>query len=202
MDPEKRLLIIPEDLTVKLLILLFLDLGRALVPKRVDVIERLLDNLGFNLLEILRFLLFLFGIPYFDRAGRSLFLLFGVLFRLFPGFFLFLCRILQIDLDRHEGTVFLNDLSGLILIAELQLILIDGERDRSAVRTAGAWLHFIGHAVLGYPADRLRAVPVGKGVDHDLVRHHEGGIESKTEMSDDLIFIGLVLIFLQKVRRS
>ncbi len=35
-----------------------------------------------------------------------------------------------------------------------------------------------------------------------LVRHHERRIETKTEMSDDLILIGLILIFLNKVRSA
>ena len=33
----------------------------------------------------------------------------------------------------------------------------------------------------------------------NLVRYHESGVESQTEMSDDLVFVCLVLIFLQEL---
>ena len=36
----------------------------------------------------------------------------------------------------------------------------------------------------------------------DLIRNHECGIKAQAEMTDDLIVIGLVLIFLNEISRA
>ena len=45
----------------------------------------------------------------------------------------------------------------------------------------------------------LCALLVGKGIYSDSVRYHEGGIETKSEMTYDLILGGLVLVFFEEV---
>ena len=35
-----------------------------------------------------------------------------------------------------------------------------------------------------------------------LVRHHKGGVEAQSEVADDLILIGLVLVLLQEIRSA
>ena len=46
---------------------------------------------------------------------------------------------------------------------------------------------------------RLLAVPVGERVDGHLVGHHERGVEAQSEMTDDLVLVGLVLVLLQEI---
>ena len=41
---------------------------------------------------------------------------------------------------------------------------------------------------------------IGEGVDGHLVRYHECGIEAQTEMTDNLIVIGFIFVFLDEIR--
>ena len=50
--------------------------------------------------------------------------------------------------------------------------------------------------------NRDRILLPGKGINCYLVCYHECGIESQSKMTDDLILICLVLIFLQEIRRT
>ena len=43
---------------------------------------------------------------------------------------------------------------------------------------------------------------VGQSIYMNLIRHHERGVEAQSKVSDDLIRIALILIFLDKVRSS
>ena len=46
---------------------------------------------------------------------------------------------------------------------------------------------------------RSRAFFIGKGIDLHFIRHHKCGIETKTEMSDHIIFRCLILILLKEL---
>ena len=40
---------------------------------------------------------------------------------------------------------------------------------------------------------------IGKGVDVYLIRYHESGVKAQAEVADDLILVGLVLVFCQEI---
>ena len=40
---------------------------------------------------------------------------------------------------------------------------------------------------------------VGQSIDVYLISHHKCGIETKTEMTDDLVFVGLIFVLFQKL---
>ena len=54
-------------------------------------------------------------------------------------------------------------------------------------------------AVTG-PVDSLCAFFIRKRINGNLVSNHKRRIKAKTEMSDNLVFVRLVLIFFQKIR--
>ena len=210
MDPEQRLLIVMEYLPVKFNIIVLLAFAGILRPQRMDVVHEdgtLLnfqaDRLGlllflFAFLSILLFfLLFLLlrlnGLQHHVRI-QLLILVDGLgLRRVLSG---------QPDLYRHEGAVFLNDLFRLILVAELQAVLIQKQRNLRSHLIPGAVRHGKFRAAVAFPVNRNRALLIGKGIDVHLVRHHERGIKAQTEMADDLIVVGLVLIFLNEISRA
>ena len=55
---------------------------------------------------------------------------------------------------------------------------------------------------------RIPSVPavapslVGEGIDVYFIGYHECGIKTKTEMTDHLIFVCLVFVFLKKISRT
>ena len=46
------------------------------------------------------------------------------------------------------------------------------------------------------------ALLVGKRIDGNLVGNHECGVESESEMTDNLVIVCLVFVFLDEIRRS
>ena len=40
---------------------------------------------------------------------------------------------------------------------------------------------------------------IGEGIDVYLVRYHECGVEAQTEMADDLILVGFILVFFKEI---
>ncbi len=50
--------------------------------------------------------------------------------------------------------------------------------------------------------DSLRALLIGQRINRHLIRNHKRRVEAQAEMADDLIFIRLVLIFFQEIRRT
>ena len=55
-------------------------------------------------------------------------------------------------------------------------------------------------ATIAGPVNRSSPLFIGKGIDGYLVRYHKCGVEAQSEVSDDLIVIGLVLVLLNEVR--
>ena len=63
----------------------------------------------------------------------------------------------------------------------------------------GAVRHGKFSAAVALPVNRHCSFLIGKSVDMDLIRNHECGIKAQAEMTDDLIVVGLVLIFLNEI---
>ena len=108
----------------------------------------------------------------------------------------------QINFGGHEGAVFLNDLSRLVLVAEFQTIFIEEQRDLCADLSLVPLVHGEFRTAVTLPVYRLCTFLVGQRVDVYLIRHHECRIEAQTEVTDNLIRVTLVLIFLNEIRRT
>ena len=50
--------------------------------------------------------------------------------------------------------------------------------------------------------DRLCAFLIRERIDGHKIRHHEGAVKAESEMADDLVVVGLVLVFLNKSFRA
>ena len=105
----------------------------------------------------------------------------------------------QVDLGRHKGTIFLDDFSSLVLIAEFQAILVQKQSDLRADLSLVALVHGKFCAAVTLPVNRLSALLVRKGVDVYLVCHHKCRIEAQTKVTDDLVGIALILILLDEI---
>ncbi len=189
MDPEQGFLVIHEHFPVKVHVIFFRALAGILCPKRVNIVHqfRTLHDLYFiRILLLFLFHLFHYLIGVAFLAGKNRL---GIR-RVFPG---------HINLNGHEGTVFLNDFLCLVLIAILQAFLVQVQGDAGSHLVPCALRHLKLGTAVTFPMYGRRALLPGKGIDVHLIRHHERRIKSQTEMSDDLVVVGFVLIFGYKI---
>ena len=105
-------------------------------------------------------------------------------------------------LHGHEGAILLNHLTSPHLVEELLAVIVDVKGDLRPHFRAGAVLHRELHALRALPVNRDGVLLIGEGIDRDAVSHHEGGVETESEMSDDLVLAGLVFISLHESSRS
>ncbi len=106
MDPEQGLFIILEDLSVEFLVFLIGAVFGILAPEGMDLVHqgRPLADLQLLFLVFLLFFAFLLlGLDHFDDD------IFRPSLRLLNGLGHGSVQLRQIDLDRHEGAVFLDD---------------------------------------------------------------------------------------------
>ena len=183
-----------KDLAVELLVILVRALAGHTCPQRIRVVDRLRRRL-------------------LRHRGRFLALFSRLLHRLLmvldPALVLFLAAlhgclsdILEIDRRRHEAAVFLQYLANPVLVAELQRIIIEIQRDLRADVLLRSFPDGILGLTVALPVHRLRAFFIAQRVDVHLIGHHEGGIEPETEMADDLVRIFFVLEFLEEFCRA
>ena len=215
-----------EYLAVELQILLLGAVVGMFCPQRRGLVQELRALLN---LQLDGFRLFLFFVLFFlVRFLRCVRLFRGILFFLFLLFLLRLIVLFlrldhlqdfivlallvlpddlglcgvglgEIDFRGHERAVLLQHLPGLVLVAELQAVLVEEQGDGGSYLATVTFRHRIFRTAVALPMNGLCTLLIGKGIDMHFVCHHESGIESQTEMADDLIRIALVLIFLYEV---
>ena len=168
MNPEQRFFVILEYFTVEFQILFLRTVIRMLCPKRNRLIKKFRPPYDFQFLLVF---LFLLRNLLHHRIGIQLFF---CLYNL--GFLCIL--LLQINLGRHEGTIFLNDFPCLVLIAELQTIFIDMERNLRPYFRPGTFFHVELGAAVAYPMHRHRIFFIRQRINMHLIRYHKCGIET------------------------
>ena len=161
-------------------------------PERIGIIEQFRTLFDFQAYRIL-FLLRLDCLQY--RIAIQLLILIDCLCILGVCFG-------QINLCGHERTIFLNNASRFILITELEAFLIDKQGNLCANLIHVPFIHGKLCAAVTFPVYRRRALFPGKSVNMHLIRHHKCRIKAQSEMTDNLILVGLILILLDKVRRA
>ena len=170
-----------EYLAVEFLILFLLALARRMQKQRICFVD------GLGLLRLLRLLIVLL-------LGGLLFCLFGLL--------LHLHFVFEVNRDGHERAVFLQYALDAVLVREFIAVLVQIKRDhRAALRVIGI-VHGKFHALFRFPVNGLCARLIGKRVDGHLMGYHEGAVKAETEMTDDLVFVGLVFVFFKEIRSS
>ena len=188
MDPEQRLLVIQEHVPVEFFILLFRALRRLFGPQRMCVADADRTASDLHLLLVVFFDVFkdniiVAQVSLVDRLFAGIRILFG-----------------EENLHRHEGAVFFEHFAHAVLIGKLQTLLIQMQCDRRARFRAVSGPHHILRAAVTLPVYRLRALPEAQRIDINLLGNHKGRIESQSEMSDNLVFVCFVFVFLQKFR--
>ena len=78
------------------------------------------------------------------------------------------------DLNRHEGTVFLDDFSYTVLIGKFQAVFIQVQCHGGSYLCLGAIFHLIFRAAIAYPVNRGSAFLIRQRVNMHFIRYHEG----------------------------
>ena len=99
----------------------------------------------------------------------------------------------------HEGTVFLKDLAHTVFIGKFQAVLIQEQCDLCTNCILIAFLYIIFCSAITGPVYRLCTFCTGKSVNVYFICYHKCRIETKSEMTDDLVICCLVFIFLQEL---
>ena len=210
MNPEQRLLVIQEYMAVKFLVLLICALTGLLCPQWMRITDGYrpllnlyliflragLDLFGLALIILLLLVLRVLMDMLNDNIGiLEILFIDDLCLRLF-------CLVLEIDFYRHEGAVFLQSLTHLVLIGEFQTILCQMQRDCRSGLGSRSLAHIIFCTAVTLPVNGLRSLTETQCIDFHQIRYHECRIESESEVSDDLVAVRLILILFQELRRA
>ena len=206
MDPEQRLLVIHEYLTVKFLIFLFGAVIGMFGPQGMGIAQ---GNRAFIDLHAVS------GRRYFHNFLVAVFILFFFCFSVLMNVFYHHIILAQLsfingliflrgicfgekDLCGHERTIFFQHLTHAVLIGKFKTVFIQVQGNFCTDGIFCALADGVFRTAVTFPVYRGCAILVGERINFYIVSHHKYGIEAKSEMTDDLILIGLILIFLQK----
>ena len=101
----------------------------------------------------------------------------------------------------HESAVAVEHFAETIFLQKFGFFLRNVQVNDSAALGTVAGLHGESHAVLADPANGFGSFGGGQSVDCDLVGHHKGGIEAKTEVTNDAALV-VPFVVLQKFFRA
>ena len=190
MDPEQWLFVILEHFAVEFLILFFRAFIWMFRPKRFRIADgnRTFQNLRFlNRFFLLRvFALFFLFWLFHDLLDNCIF--FSYFFtwnRLVLRFCIFVGKE---NLNRHKGTVFIQHFTHAVFIGELITVFVQMKNDLRSDRVFVAVAHLKFGSALRLPVNGLLALQIRTSIDLHAVSYHKGRIETKSEMSDDLVF--------------
>ena len=204
MNPEERLLVVCKDFAVELNILLLGALIWMFCPQRMNLIQRYRTFPDLELWHLLlgrfcavlsRDFLLLLKLFYND-------IILSLLLRI-DGFKLLRCIcLLKINLIRHEGAVFFDDLSCLVLIAELKTVLVEKQCNLCTNCGSVSVCHRKLCAAVALPVYGRCILFIRECINMHRICHHKCRIKTKSEMANDLIVISLVFVFLDEICRT
>ena len=205
MDPEQRLLVIVENLAVKGLVLLVRAVLGGLCPERMRVIAEdrtaaYLQTLLLGLLSL--FSLFLVGLRLFGGLDHLDDYVIGPALRLIDDIGHLGIMLGEINLDRHERAVLLDDFLGTVVVGKLHAVLGEMQGNGRTDFLPVSVIHGKGTAAVALPVHRLCALLVGQCIDLNKLCNHECAVEAQTEVTDDLIVACLIFILLHKGFRT
>ena len=148
----------------------------------------------FRLAVLCRCLYFIFKF-FYNLIAVQLF------FRFDDLYFCFFC-LADINFCWHKGTIFLYDFFCLVFITEFQTVLIQIQCDLCTDLIPVAIFHIEFAATVTFPVNRLCVFLIRQCIDRYLIGYHKCGIETKSEVTDDLILICLVLILFYEICRA
>ena len=112
-------------------------------------------------------------------------------------FLLCIC-IRQINIYRHERTIFLNDFTHTIFITKLQAFIIQKQRNLCTNCCSVPILHIIFCTTITCPVYCCCTFFKRKSINMHFICYHKCRIESQTEMTDHLVIRCFIFILLQK----
>ena len=108
-------------------------------------------------------------------------------------------RIYEIDFFRHKAAVFIKDFFYSVLVAVLIAILVQIQRDLSTDILFIGIAHLKLCTAIAFPMNGFCAFLIRQRINRNLICNHKRRIETKTKVSDDLVVICFVFIFLKEV---
>ena len=106
--------------------------------------------------------------------------------------------IRQINIYRHERTIFLDNLTHTVFVTEFQAFIIQKQCDLSSDCCAVAIFHIIFCTTITCPVDCCCTFFKRKSINIHFICYHKCRIESQTEMTDHLVIRCFIFILLQK----
>ena len=135
------------------------------------------------------------SLVFFLRAFLGLFEIERV--RIVDGLIVLAFRI-EIDLVRHKGTVFAQEIAHNIFLKEFLLFLCKVHDDLRAARLFVAVTDRICGVAVRLPMDACRIVLIRSCKDLDILGNHVRGVKSESEVSDDAVAARL-FVFIDEV---
>ena len=106
------------------------------------------------------------------------------------------------DLCWHERAISLKYFSCTVFICKLKAVLIQIQCDLCSDCCLISFLHLILSAAFACPVYRFRTFFIGKRINLNFVRNHKCRIKAQAKVTDDLIFVCLILILIQEILRT
>ena len=108
---------------------------------------------------------------------------------------------IQVDLIRHEGAIFAQEIAHDVLFEELLLFLGKVHDDLRPARLLVAVADRISGVAVRFPMHADRALFIRLREDLDILGDHIGGIEPKSEMPDDAV-AACLFVFIDEIRSA
>ena len=108
---------------------------------------------------------------------------------------------IEVDRSSHESAVAVEHFAEAIFLQKFRFFFRNVQGDNGTAFGTVAGLHGESHAVLADPTNGFGPFGGGQSVDRDFVGHHKGGIEAKTEVTNDAAFV-VPFVVLQKFFRA
>ena len=207
MNPEQRLLVIQKYLAIEFQIFFICTVIWMLGPEWM----RITDG-NRTLLDLRLFLCRRYFYDFFLTVLVLFFFCLGVFMNIFhyfvriQYFFFQNCLVLwfcicigQENLGRHEGAILLQHLTCTIFIGKLQTFFIQKQGNLSTDCSTVTSLHLIACTTITFPVYRFCTFLIRQSINMYFICYHKCGIESQSKMTDDLISIGIIFIFFNKI---
>ena len=199
-----------EDTSVKFLVFFICTVIRMLCPQWMDIIHQgrtLIDLVSFltrrynNGFFLAVLILLLFCLLIFDNC-LSDHIVFAQLILLNCLVFLLTALFAEVDLNRHERTILRDNFTGTIFIGEFIAVFIQIQCNLCTSCCSAALAHAVFAVTVTFPEYRFCTFLVRQCINSHLICNHECRIETKTEVTDNLVFICLVLVLLKEICRT
>ena len=206
MNPEQRLFVIHKYFTVKFFVFFIRTFIRMFHPQRMNIAERHrtfvdfhlffcggnLNNLFFSIFIFFFFCFSLFMDVFYNHIIFSQIGLIDCLIFLLGTFFR------KENLNRHKRTIFFDYFTNTVFVGELHAVFVQEKCNLCTDSCFISFCHIVLCASVALPVYRSSPFFIGQCINMNILCHHKCRVKSKSKVTDNLIFISLIFIFLKE----